>query len=233
MVTDSRFFGLAMAAFSAGTLVLSLSEVRAAGSPDGIGDISWNLATAQHKAKGCDLWQTTWAADGSLRTGWGDCVGPPPAPSAKLGTMHAKIVGSAASHTVSSIDTGKSARTTATGPLASTRSASGIRDGSRRAFSMSTGSYGRGRLEAETTAAPGRASKVPPTMTPPIRRLHGLIGRCRRWVTPHLFNTAKPTQVVQSITCMRLFRCRAQAKSARIVWPECPILASSAASGAV
>ena len=86
--------------------VLVTPAARAAGSPEGTGDIVWELATIRHNAKGCDLWQTTWAPDGSLRTGWGDCVGPPPAPRTKLGTMHAKIVGGPTSYTVASVDTG-------------------------------------------------------------------------------------------------------------------------------
>ena len=84
---------------------------RPSGSSAGSGDLSWDLASARHEALGCDLWQTTWtpnpAPDGSLATGWGDCVGPSPAPSTrKLGTMFARIFGSPADHTVVSIDTG-------------------------------------------------------------------------------------------------------------------------------
>src|SRR5688572_6697470 len=72
---------LAAAAVAA---LLATPAARAAGSPEGTGDIAWDLAAARHEAKGCDLWQTTWAPDGSLRTGWGDCLGPRPAPRAKL-----------------------------------------------------------------------------------------------------------------------------------------------------
>jgi hypothetical protein len=83
---------------------------RPGGSAGGSGDLAWDLAGAQHKARGCDLWQTTWLADpapgGSLATGWGDCVGPAPAPGTKLGTMFARITGTPESHTVVSVDTG-------------------------------------------------------------------------------------------------------------------------------
>jgi hypothetical protein len=91
---------------AAAAILLATPAARAAGSPDGTGDLAWDLATIRHEAKGCDLWQTTWAPDGSLRTGWGDCIGPRPAPRTKLGTMHAKIVGGPTSHTVTSVDTG-------------------------------------------------------------------------------------------------------------------------------
>src|SRR5688572_22706070 len=109
MLAHARPFSAPLPALAAvaAVLLLAAPAAQAAGSPGGTGDITWDLATAQHKAQGCDLWQTTWAPDGSLRTGWGDCVGPRPAPAAKLGTMHAKIVGSAASHAVSSVDTGR------------------------------------------------------------------------------------------------------------------------------
>jgi hypothetical protein len=106
MLAPARSFWALLAALSAVAVLLMPPAAQAAGSASGTGDITWDLATIRHKAKGCDLWQTTWAPDGSLRTGWGDCVGPRPAPSTKLGTMHAKIVGSATSHTVTSVDTG-------------------------------------------------------------------------------------------------------------------------------
>jgi hypothetical protein len=80
-----------------------------AGSPQGEGDLVWDLAHASHEARGCDLWQTTWAPGGVLLTGWGDCTGPSPAPAAKLGTMLARIIGDPSSHRVESIPTGTAA----------------------------------------------------------------------------------------------------------------------------
>ena len=106
MLIHRRSLRVPLAASAAVGLLLLPPPARAEGSPDGTGDIAWDLASIQHEAKGCDLWQTTWAPDGSLRTGWGDCVGPRPAPSTKLGTMHARMVGGATSHAVASIDTG-------------------------------------------------------------------------------------------------------------------------------
>lgn len=79
---------------------------RPAGSQQGQGDLVWDLANATHRARGCDLWQTTWAPGGALLTGWGDCVGPPPAPAVKLGTMLARITGGPTSFTVASIPSG-------------------------------------------------------------------------------------------------------------------------------
>ena len=76
------------------------------GSSGGQGDLVWDLAHATHRAPGCDLWQTTWAPSGALLTGWGDCVGPRPAPAVKLGTMLARITGGPASFNVESVRTG-------------------------------------------------------------------------------------------------------------------------------
>ena len=42
---------------------------RPAGSQQGQGDLVWDLANATHRARGCDLWQTTWAPGGDLLTG--------------------------------------------------------------------------------------------------------------------------------------------------------------------
>ncbi|MGD9509329.1 MAG: hypothetical protein AB7X49_12360, partial [Geminicoccaceae bacterium] len=79
---------------------------RPAGSQQGQGDLVWDLANATHTARGCDLWQTTWVPGGDLLTGWGDCVGPKPAPEVKLGTMLARITGGPTSYTVESVPTG-------------------------------------------------------------------------------------------------------------------------------